>query len=1027
MKNFTFTKYVGLGSLMTFSVFSAYAQQNPFDTKRHKDTLLNKGSLHHVKINGANSQPSPVFLQPYSGISKSISYLFTSNSNKRTDNSIEVLVSKETGVPVFISGSGIGSNQRVEAKSDKKAACFDYLEQIKAYTKISNPLNAFEIKSIEYGLNGQAHVRLVQKYNGIKIYGSEAIVHLNVAGSGESFNGNYHLLNKTIDIKPKISQSKALAIVISELSKNTTFRELSSEEKSLLKYKGPIIDTVIYEDKSLIKTYLLAYHISLHPNLLEHWEYFVDAKTGNIIHGFKNSCDIDGPKTSSATDLHGKKQAINTYQIGNNFYFLNASKPMFNLSTSKLPDEPMGGIITLDLNKTFGSNTTFNQITNTTNSWTDPIAVSAHFNAGVAYEYYKNVHDRNSIDAKGGTIISLINAVNNDGSALDNAYWNGEAMFYGNGNTYFNALAGSLDVAGHEMTHGVVQSTANLRYEGESGAINESMADIFGCMMDSSNWFIGEEIIKLSAFPSGALRSLSDPHNGGSTLNDDGYQPRHMSEKFKGADDNGGVHINSGIPNYAFYKLATALKSRTRASKIFYRALSVYLTASSQFSDLRIAVLQSAKDLYGLSSNEYTQTGLAFDAVGISDAAKIVHTVTLPTNPGTEYLLSYNSDSTSTEGMYRSNPFGSDKTLLTGKVIANKPSVTDNGETCVFVGKDKKIYEINVNPAVLPDLKVLNDLPIWGNVAISKDGKRFAAVTFDADTSIYVYDIAMDQLTRFKLYNPTFTGVKSVGPVYADALEWSYNGESILYDCFNRIKNSSGTNIEYWDINTINVWDNSKNTFATGEIFKLFNNLDEGDNLGNPVYSKNSPNIIAFDFVNEVTGNVAVIGLDLELNDIKTIAINNTLGYPSFNKTDTRVAFTIFNTNDFTDINYVTLNPDKISSDNQQAVLLQTKTTNPIYFSVGTRIVVSGLKDENSKLEKISAFPNPTSDLLTLNVTQGFIGSSMEIYNSLGVKLSTMKITCTNFTNDMNGLSEGLYTLVFRGNSNSKYLKIVKQ
>src|SRR5690349_22668502 len=101
------------------------------------------------------------------------------------------------------------------------------------------------------------------------------------------------------------------------------------------------------------------------------------------------------------------------------------------------------------------------------------------------------------------------------------------------------------------MTHGVVQNTANLEYQGESGAINESMADIFGTMLDPGDWLIGEDVVKTSAFPSGALRSLQDPHNGGTSLADPGYQPRHKSEMYTGSEDNGGVHINSGLPNNA--------------------------------------------------------------------------------------------------------------------------------------------------------------------------------------------------------------------------------------------------------------------------------------------------------------------------------------------------------------------------------------------------------------------------------------------------------------------------------------------
>lgn len=93
---------------------------------------------------------------------------------------------------------------------------------------------------------------------------------------------------------------------------------------------------------------------------------------------------------------------------------------------------------------------------------------------------------------------------------MGNAFWNGQAMFYGNGDNAFQPLAKGLDVAGHEMTHGVVEGTANLEYQGKSGALNQSFADIFGVMIDRDDWKIGEDVVKTSAFPSGALRSMGD-------------------------------------------------------------------------------------------------------------------------------------------------------------------------------------------------------------------------------------------------------------------------------------------------------------------------------------------------------------------------------------------------------------------------------------------------------------------------------------------------------------------------------------
>ena len=1007
--------------LVTLSLSIQSNAQKTFDSKRHKDTSTTKPLIYN-SINGANSQTPSLLFGNKSGFPSP--YIQSKIQNQLDVN---IVRSVKTELPVFISSNHRNKNSRLELRSNKNEACFQYLNELKNLTGIANPEQDLIVKSSEQEKNGKTHFRMVQKYNSVKIYGSEVIVHLNSSGQGESFNGNYHKINKNINTTPKIDKKLALNAVFEDVSKNTILRDLNEAERTLLKYAGPLFDTVIYQEL-LSEKYLLAYHISLYPNLLEHWDYFVDAQNGNVIHSIKNSCHIDGPKNATSNDLSGANRAISTYQIGNLYYLLDASRQMFNAVASFLPNDPIGAVVTLDLKNSYGSNTTFSQITNSTNIWNNPNAVSAHFNAGMAYEYYAQTFQRNSIDGKGGTIISLINAVDNDGSALDNAYWNGEAMFYGNGKTNFKPLAGSMDVAGHEMTHGVVQSTANLRYEGESGAINESMADIFGCMMDSTDWLIGEDVVFASSFPSGALRSLSDPHNGGFSLNDESFQPKHMSEKYRGSEDNFGVHINSGIPNYAFYKLATALGSRRNASKIFYRALTIFLTASSQFSDLRLATIQSAKDLFGDNSYEAIQTGIAFDAVGITNTTKVEYTVTLPTNPGNEYLLVNNTDPASSNGLYRTTPGAGNLTPLTSKILDRKPSITDNGEMGYFVGTDKKIYQFKANPLERSTPSIFHNSAIWENVGISKDGKRLAAVTLGKDTSIYVFDLLRRDVTaRFKLYNPTYSeNVKSVGPVYADALEWTYDGESVIYDCFNELKSASGNHIEYWDINKIKVWDNSKNDFANGEILKLFNNLSEGENLGNPVISKKSPNIIAFDYIDYINQTAAVVGLDLEANDIGLIAENNTLGFPSFNKTDTRVAFTTLNNFNEPEVSYVNLSLDKISS-YERPITLFTEAQWPVYYAVGSRNLNVGIEEEEvSEVKDIIIYPNPTDNLIhiKLNTTKG----TLEVFNQLGTKLISKEVSGNEMILDLTDFPKGVYSLISRSEDSKVVIKkIVKK
>jgi len=212
-----------------------------------------------------------------------------------------------------------------------------------------------------------------------------------------------------------------------------------------------------------------------------------------------------GAEVANAPDLSNITRTINTWKEGSTYYMIDGSRSMFKVNASNMPDDPSGGIMTMNGQNRSPSSSNFvlSHISSSNNTWSDKTAVSAHYNAGKAYEYFLNAHARNSINGSGGTVLSIINVADDNGKSMDNAFWNGEAMFYGNGAQAFTPLAKALDVGGHEMSHGVIQNTANLMYQGESGALNESFADIFGAMIDRDDWKIGEDVVVKSFFPSG--------------------------------------------------------------------------------------------------------------------------------------------------------------------------------------------------------------------------------------------------------------------------------------------------------------------------------------------------------------------------------------------------------------------------------------------------------------------------------------------------------------------------------------------
>jgi Zn-dependent metalloprotease len=258
----------------------------------------------------------------------------------------------------------------------------------------------------------------------------------------------------------------------------------------------------------------------------------------------------------------------------------------------------------------------------------DDAVNEAFDNAGKTREFYAEVLNRTSIDDQDMELVSSVHFDND----FDNAFWNGAQMVYGDGSGTFLArgsLTKALEVVGHELTHGVVQFTAGLRYSKQSGALNESFADALGSVVKQwangqpasvANWLVGEGILG-SEMKGLALRSMKDP---GTAFEGDS-QPAHMNDYVDLPDDNnprndhGGVHINSGIPNKAFYLVATHLgeNSWEMAGPIWYHALVNGLRPNSQFKDAAAATILSTKELYPGNQDAEKAVRAAWEEVGV--------------------------------------------------------------------------------------------------------------------------------------------------------------------------------------------------------------------------------------------------------------------------------------------------------------------------------------------------------------------------------------------------------------------------
>jgi bacillolysin len=276
----------------------------------------------------------------------------------------------------------------------------------------------------------------------------------------------------------------------------------------------------------------------------------------------------------------------------------------------------------------------------------DAIAVDAHYYAGVVYDYFKEKHGRNSYDNKGGTIRSYVRMGDFAGSG-----WAGSGIRYGNGNSddgiETRGFSSSLDLVGHEFMHGVIISSSNLKYENESGALNEAIADLFGTLIEHDyynkkltkkkpNWNLTEDVyVDGKTF----LRSMNNPTSAPLKINP-GYReplidsegkihtqyPDHYSKLYKGTEDYGGVHFNSSIINKASYLLSEGGThygvnvqgiGKEKVGKIYYLAATEIFTEDTNFKRARLGLEKAAAKLYGENSNEVKQVQAAYNAVGI--------------------------------------------------------------------------------------------------------------------------------------------------------------------------------------------------------------------------------------------------------------------------------------------------------------------------------------------------------------------------------------------------------------------------
>lgn len=514
--------------------------------------------------------------------------------SKLSGGKLNIYTNSKDGKDILISG------KLSEKRSASGSESIKYVSEIKELLGLEDVDNSFKVVSTEKDELGFTHVKLQQTAKGSKIKDKQLTVHFNKLGEIVAINGQYE--TKAIIIEnestPAISENKA----IETASKAFNFDKLRT---------NPSIEKeIILVDEKAYDTFKV--NIQYDTPQIGNWDVYVDIHTGNIV---KKTSRIrfDGPVTGSGVNVIGQTKNLNLTLTSGKYYMQDQTKAM------------KGQIKTYTANNAQTQpGTLINNTTSTFNTTTFKAAVSAHDYANAVYDFYKNLFNRNSIDNNGMSIISTVHY----GSSYNNAFWDGSQMVYGDGDgSTFTYLSGDLDVVGHEMTHGVTERSANLNYENQSGALNESMSDVMGVLIQTydkynvkgsgawtfsaSDWMVGDQVYT-PATSGDALRSLANPTLYNQPANMSGYQNLPNTE----AGDWGGVHTNSGIPNKAGYLVAQAIGCE-KTARIYYRALTSYMTATTDFLGARNYLVQAATDLYGSGSAEATAVGNAYTSVGV--------------------------------------------------------------------------------------------------------------------------------------------------------------------------------------------------------------------------------------------------------------------------------------------------------------------------------------------------------------------------------------------------------------------------
>ncbi|CAL2064103.1 Neutral metalloproteinase [Streptomyces murinus] len=486
-----------------------------------------------------------------------------------------------------------------------------------------DPAQATSVRDVIVDKDGSQHVRYDRTYHRLPVLGGDFVVHLGPDGGYRGADRASRAALALPSTTPEVSAPQA-----ADLATNALRAANLGDRLRQVKAKPRLIVDALHGTPRLAwRTDAVALDSLGNPVART---VLTDARTGARIDAWDSieTATGDGRSLYSGTVPLETTQSGSSYQLkdptrGNTYTGDAANKTdlcIFGICISRAPST-----VFTDTDNHWGTGATGDR---------SSAAVDAQYGTDETWDYYKNVHGRNGIAGDGKGSYNRVHY----GSNYNNAFWDDSCfcMTYGDGDgTTFGPLV-ALDVAGHEMSHGVTSKTAGLTYSGESGGLNEATSDILGTMVewyannpsDPGDYLIGEQIVR-PGFGGTALRYMDQPSRDGSSAD-------YWSSSVGNLD----VHYSSGVANHFAYLLAEGSGAKVvngvsynsptyngstvtgighdKVGKIWYRALTVYMTSSTNYAGARTATLNAAKDLYGAGSAEYDAVAAAWSAVNVN-------------------------------------------------------------------------------------------------------------------------------------------------------------------------------------------------------------------------------------------------------------------------------------------------------------------------------------------------------------------------------------------------------------------------